>query len=220
MAHVIAVVAAIGFVDSLNPSTIGPGLVLAATDPSGARVRKFTLGVFVVFTAAGVLLVLGPGQLLLAAVPRPGPTAKHVVELVAGAVLIAAAVVLSIRRRRLADRELPRGENGKGAFALGATISAVELPSAFPYFAAIAAIVDSDAGIVKQMVYLLIFNVVFVLPLLLIAAAPTIAGERAEPMLERLREWFEDHWPVLAAVILGTAGVLLVGFGAVGLATD
>jgi cytochrome c biogenesis protein CcdA len=217
MAHVIAVVAAIAFVDSLNPTTIGPALVLAATDPSGASVRRFTLGVFVVFTGAGVLLVLGPGQLLLAAIPRPGATAKHIVELVAGAALIVAAVVLWRKRRRLADRPLPRGDNGRGAFTLGATISAVELPSAFPYFAAIAAIVDSDAGLITQIVYLLIFNVVFVLPLLAIAAALTIAGERAAPRVERMREWFEDHWPALAAIILGIAGLLLIGFGGAGL---
>jgi cytochrome c biogenesis protein CcdA len=220
MAHVIAVVAAIAFIDSLNPSTIGPALVLGAADPSGANVRKFALGVFAVFFVGGVLLVLGPGQLLLAAIPRPGATAKHTVEVIAGVVLLVAAGVVWIKRRRLSDRSLPGGESGRGAFTLGATISAVELPSAFPYFAAIAAIVDSGAGIVRQVIYLLIFNAVFVLPLALIAGALTVAGERSAPMLERLRRWFEDHWPVLAAVVLGIAGVVLIGFGAAGLGTD
>jgi cytochrome c biogenesis protein CcdA len=218
MVHVLVVVVAIAFVDSLNPSTIGPALVLAATDPSGARVRQFTFGVFAVFFAGGALLVLGPGQLILHAVPRPSNTTKHIVELIGGTILVVTAIVLWIKRRRLAERPLPRGESGRGSFALGATISAVELPTAFPYFAAIAAIVDSDAGVVTQAIYLLVFNVVFILPLIAIGAALTFAGERAEPTLERLRCWFERHWPVLAAAIVGGAGVLLVGFGGGGLA--
>jgi cytochrome c biogenesis protein CcdA len=218
MVHVLVVVVAIAFVDSLNPSTIGPALVFAATDPSGARVRHFTLGVFAVFFLGGALLVLGPGQLILHAVPRPGQNTKHIVELIAGAVLVVTAVVVWRKRRRLAERPLPQGESGRGALALGVTISAVELPTAFPYFAAIAAIVDSDAGLLRQAIYLLVFNVVFILPLLGIVAALTFAGERAAPTMERVRGWFEDHWPVLAAAIVGGAGVLLLAFGGVGLA--
>jgi cytochrome c biogenesis protein CcdA len=218
MVHVVIVVAAIAFVDSLNPSTIGPALVLAATDPSGARVRLFTLGVFAVFFVGGALLVLGPGQLLLAEVPRPGQDTKHIVELIGGAVLVITAIVLWLKRRRLAERPLPRGESGRGSFALGVTISAVELPTAFPYFAAIAAIVDSDAGVVRQAIYLLVFNVVFILPLIGIVVALAVAGERAEPTVERVRAWFERHWPALAAGIVGGAGVLLLAFGGAGLA--
>jgi cytochrome c biogenesis protein CcdA len=218
MAHVFAVVAAIAFVDSLNPSTIGPALVLAATDPSGARLRHFTFGVFAVFFLGGALLVLGPGQLILHAVPRPSQNTKHIVELIAGTVLVVTAVVLWIKRRRLSDRPLPQGESSRGALALGATISAVELPTAFPYFAAIAAIVDSDSGLVRQAIYLLVFNFVFILPLLAIVAGLTFAGERAAPTVERVRCWFEDHWPVLASAIVGGAGVLFLAFGGAGLA--
>jgi cytochrome c biogenesis protein CcdA len=218
MVHVLVVVVAIAFVDSLNPSTIGPALVLAATDPSGARVRHFTLGVFAVFFLGGALLVLGTGQLILHAVPRPSKHTKHIVELIGGGVLVVTALALWIKRRRLSDRPLPQGESGRGALALGATISAVELPTAFPYFAAIAAIVDSGAGLVRQAIYLLVFNVLFILPLLAIVAALTFAGDRAGPAMERVRRWFEDHWPVLAAAIVGGAGVLLLAFGGVGLA--
>ena len=220
MGHIFAVVVAIAFVDSLNPSTIGPALVLGATDASGARVRHFTLGVFAVFFVGGALLVLGPGQLLLAAVPRPDAEDKHLVEIIGGGVLLIVALSVWIKRRRLSDVPLPGAESGRrGALALGATISVLELPTAFPYFAAIAAIVDSDAGVVTQVGYLLVFNIVFVLPLLLIAGALTVAGERVEPALERVRGWFERRWPTLTATVVAIAGALLLTFGLAGYAT-
>jgi cytochrome c biogenesis protein CcdA len=220
MAHVFVIVAAIAFVDSLNPSTVGPALVLAATDPSGARVRQFTLGVFAVFFAGGALLVLGPGQLLLAAVPRPDSLTKHIVEVTGGAVLLLVSLSVWMKRRRLAQMPLPGQDAGRrGALALGATISVFELPTAFPYFAAIAAIVDSDSGVVRQTIYLLTFNVVFILPLLVIAGALMLSGERAKPALERIKAWFERRWPTVTALVVALAGALLVIFGLVGFAT-
>lgn len=220
MAHVLLVVAGIALVDSLNPTTIGPALVLAAAAPGRAgrkRVRDFTIGVFAVFLAGGVLLVLGPGQLLLAALPHPGRTTKHVVQLILGALLLIAATVLWLKRERLARKALPTPDGSRGALALGAAIAAAELPTALPYFAAIAAIVDSDAGLPVQLGLLLVFNVLFVAPLLAMMIAMVVAGERAEPLLKRTRERFERHWPALTASLFAAAGVVLIFFGAIGL---
>ena len=55
-------------------------------------------------------------------------------------VVLVAAVVLWRRRTSLARRELPSpSPDGKSALWLGITIGAIELPTAFPYFAVIAA---------------------------------------------------------------------------------
>ena len=57
---------------------------------------------------------------------------------------------------------------GKSSWILGATITAVELPTAFPYFAAIAAIVGAGTRARARVVLLVMFNLCFVLPLIAI----------------------------------------------------
>ena len=81
-------VVSIALADSLNPSTMAPALYLTTVRRPRRRVAEFAAGVFVVNMVGGALLVLGPGQLILSAVPRTSHQAKHVIELVIGLALL------------------------------------------------------------------------------------------------------------------------------------
>lgn len=215
----IVLVISIGIVDSVNPATIIVALYLAAGDHPGRRVTEFTFGVFATYLLGGVAVALGLGQLILAAVPRPGATARAVGEIVVGAALVAMAAVLWANRRRLAERLAPRLEPGTRSTAiLGAAMTVVELPTAFPYLAAIGAIVDSGVGITRQLILLVLFNVCFVLPLILIIAALMLSGERALPLLRAARLRLERHWPLALTSLALLAGLLILGLGASSLA--
>src|SRR5579859_1746933 len=137
----------IGLADSINPSTIAPALYLASGARARLRVAEFTLSVFLVYLFGGVLIALGPGQLLRAVLPHPDYEDRAVAEIVAGVVLLIASVLMWRRRVRLQARGLtiPTAKR-KSSILMGATITAVELPTAFPYFAAIAAVVGSKLG--------------------------------------------------------------------------
>jgi hypothetical protein len=54
-------VATIGLADSLNPSTLGPALVIATGEGAIPRLIAFPAGVFSVSLAGGLVLVLRPG---------------------------------------------------------------------------------------------------------------------------------------------------------------
>src|SRR5713101_5736036 len=132
MLVLVALVASIAAADSLNPSTLGPALLFAL----GARARRdvaaFTAGVFAVSTTGGLFLALGPGRALLHLLSKPKPHTVHLIELAAG------AAVLWLTRRRVAARLAhAKQRTGRSALLLGAGIMAVELPTAFPYFAAV-----------------------------------------------------------------------------------
>jgi cytochrome c biogenesis protein CcdA len=218
MLRLIGLVLSIGLADSLNPTTIAPALYLATGERPRARVTEFTVGVFAVYLLGGVAIALGPGQLILALVPKPNAEARHVIEIIAGAAMIAAAAVLWRHRGRLAAREIPDvSTKGKSSAILGATITAVELPTAFPYFAAIAAIVGSGLGPTRQITLLVLFNVCFVLPLIGIIATLTFAGHGATRVLSQCRNFLERRWPVVLAVLLLLAGVFVVVLGVTGL---
>lgn len=208
----IFVALSVGLADSLNPSTIGPALYMATAGKRIRRVTEFTIGVFAVTFLGGVVLTIGPGRLLLGLVPHPRGTVKHVIELVAGVALLALAAALWTGRRRLARRSLPMPSDGHGSALLtGASIAAVELPTAAPYFAVIAAIVASDAGLPAEVGMLVLYNIAFVVPLLAIIVVLLIAGERADPLLQRSGAWVQRQWPVvLAGLLLFVGGVLAV----------
>ena len=107
---------------------------------------EFTVSVFLVYLVGGALIALGPGQLLHSILPHPDYEDRAVAELVAGGVLIVAAAVIWRSRGRLHNRGLPNTNPRRSSVLLGATITALELPTAFPYFAAIAAIVGSRSA--------------------------------------------------------------------------
>jgi cytochrome c biogenesis protein CcdA len=137
---------------------------------------------------------------------------------IAGAAILIAGVVLWFHRGRLGDRQPPDiSAGGRGAWLLGATITIVELPTAFPYFAVIAAIVGSGLGPVHQLFLVLIFNVCFVSPLLAILAVLTFGGRRTDRLLAAGRDFLQRRWPVVLSVVAVVAGVIVIALGVTGL---
>lgn len=218
MLRLAGIVISIGLADSLNPTTIAPALFLASGERPRQNVTEFTLAVFAVYLLGGAAIALGPGQLLLSLVPRPHHEAREIIEVIAGAVLIIGGLLVWRKRDRLARRSLPATDTkGRSGAVLGATITAVELPTAFPYFAAIAAIVASPLGPARQVILLVLFNVCFVLPLVAITAVLWLAGDRANDVLASLRDFLQRHWPTMLAVVALVAGtfVILLGTSAI-----
>ena len=100
---------------------------------------------------------------------------------------------------------------------LGASITAFELPTAFPYFAAIAAILGAGLGPARDLVLLFLFNACFVLPLVAIIATLTFEPDRAEGLLATGRAFLGRHWPRLFAGLAFLAGVFVLALGVTGL---
>jgi cytochrome c biogenesis protein CcdA len=216
----LAIVAmSVGLADSLNPSTAGPALYLATVPKGVTRVVQFTAGVFTVNLAAGLLLTLGPGSLLVGLVPHPQGNVRHAIELGAGAILLAFAAVLWMGRRNLARRALPmRSGRGGSAMIAGASIAAIELPTAVPYFAVVVAVVASGASLPLKVGLVVLYNVAFVLPLLAIVLVILIAGARSDRWLNTGGAWLQRRWPVVVASVLLLLGGGLIVLGGIGLA--
>lgn len=218
MLALVALVLSIGIADSVNPSTVAPALYLA-TRPAGERsLTAFTAGVFAVYAAGGILLALGPGQAALAELPRPDRDTIHEIELGAGVVLLLLAAVLWFARARLArrgERQPKWGE--RSSFLVGAAIMAFELPTAFPYFAAIAAIVGSNRSLPVQIGLIVLFNVAFVAPLLAIAAVLKLAGPRGLRVLTKIRAQLDRRVPMLVAGLVFVLALVVLAIGIVGI---
>jgi cytochrome c biogenesis protein CcdA len=222
MLRLIGLMISIGLADSLNPTTIAPALYLATNEKNPrTQVAEFTFAVFAVYLVGGLAIALGPGELLLAIVPRPSKHLGYVLEIVAGVAMLTASAFLWGYRDHLSQRAPPEARaSGRSGAILGATITAVELPTAFPYFAAIAAVVGSGLGVVRQMVLIVLFNVCFIAPLLGILATLTFAGPNAVRVLARGREFLQRRWPTVLAVLALVAGVFVTLLGVTGVASS
>jgi cytochrome c biogenesis protein CcdA len=179
-------VASLAVADSVNPVTLVIAVYLASTPEPRRRLAGFAIGVFLTYLVGGAVLVLGPGELLRTAVHGSRTSGFHVASVVTGAVVIALAGVLWALRERFTRRRLPVSPPSPGsALALGAGVTVIDLPTALPYFAAIGAIVSSDAGLLGQLLLLVLFNALYVLPLAAVLAAHSVFGERSEAFLAR-----------------------------------
>jgi cytochrome c biogenesis protein CcdA len=221
MLRLIGIVISIGLADSLNPTTIAPALYIAEGKHAVSRLVEFTAAVFAVYLVGGLLIALGPGELILDLVPRPDHSVRHYLEIFAGVAMLVAGAVLWRKRNALATKEPePRPPANRRSAILGATITAVELPTAFPYFAAIAAVVGSGEGVPRQVFLLVLFNVCFVVPLVGIAVVLAVAGDGAGALLAQARDTMRANWPRLLAIIALLVGVFVILLGLTGLTAN
>jgi cytochrome c biogenesis protein CcdA len=213
----IVLVVSIAAVDSLNPSTVLPALLYALGRNGRRDVAAFTAGVFAVSTAGGLVLVFGPGRALLAVVSHPRPRVVHLIEAAAGLLVLIAAVVLWLVRARVARRLMEQRPRTSGsALLLGAGIMATELPTAFPYFGALVAISEGARSTVADVALVLLYNVVFVAPLLALIAILAVSGENGAAVAERLRTRLIRHTPTALPALLAVLGLGLLAAGLLG----
>jgi cytochrome c biogenesis protein CcdA len=218
MLRLIGIVVSIGLADSLNPSTIAPALYIATGERGRERVAEFTLAVFAVYFLGGAAIAVGAGELVRDLLPHPRHHIANIIEVAVGVMLIVGAAFLWRYRHRLSHRDPPDFDpQGRSSWVLGASITAVELPTAFPYFAAIAAIVGAGIGPVRAVSLLFLFNVCFVLPLLLILGTLTFAPDKSEQILSAARAFLHRHWPTVLAGLALAAGLFVVLLGVTGI---
>ena len=214
-------VVAIALPDCINPTLIGGELFAAMGSRPRRRTAAFTLGALTVTLVFGLALALGLGDLLLSLVPKPGATVKYALITAAGSVLVLGGAVLWIRRGALAssepDANRRRWQGSPGV--IGAGLAGVELLTAFPYFAAIALIVGSGVSLAGKLFLLLLYCVVYALPLIAIAVVFVVMGERAERVLRPVGDWLLTNWPVIVAPLTAIIGLAVLAFGIVQLSS-
>lgn len=211
MSLVVVVVVTVAAVDSLNPSTVLPALLYGLGRNAVRNVALFTSGVFGVSTVGGLVLVFGPGRALLSVVSHPSRHVVHLIEAGVGVLLIAVAVFLWMTRGRVRQRLTEqRSSKGGSAFFVGAAIMAAELPTALPYFGALIAITEGVHGVLASLALVLLYNLIFVAPLLVLLGVLIVSGERGAQLAGRLRQHLIRYAPVLLPVLLVALGVGLI----------
>jgi len=211
------VVASIAVADSINPSTLVPGLWLAST-PRARGIMSYALGVFAVYLAGGLVLVFGPGPSIIAALHHLSGPAEHGLEMAVGILALGLSLtVWRTRRRGPEPTPVRRSYSRPAAFALGAGIMAVELPTAFMYFGAVSAILAARLAAPAEISLLIAYNVLFAAPLLALLLVRRAAGARADQWIAFAERTLRRAGPLVLAGLAGAAGAVLLTIGLSGL---
>jgi cytochrome c biogenesis protein CcdA len=210
----IIFVASIGLADSINPVTIAVALYLASTKEAVRRLAGYIAGVFATYTFGGLLLLYGPASLLRLVTHGVDPKIGRTIAIVAGIIAIAFAIVVWLRRAKLVEHGVPdRALKPGSAFALGSVMTVVDLPTAFPLFIVVGAVVHQDYGRLQEGLLMVLYGITYVIPLLAILALRAAGGERGERWLNALRERVQRWAPAALSILSGLIGVALLGFG-------
>ena len=210
MGVLIAGIAGLALLDSLNPATIVAITLILLTGPRrpilsamafviGAALTVFTLGAVVFISAGAAADVVSDGIVWLR---------RLAFGLAAVALFVAAARRLRPRARQAIS--LPAWFSPATALPLGVVMTGADLPNAFPYFIAIERLISAEADTTTGLVVLAGYAVIYCLPCLVLLLAGRVLHEHVQPWLQRLfRRLTTGTSPrsVPAAIVLSVLGI-------------
>jgi cytochrome c biogenesis protein CcdA len=176
---------ALALVDSINPSAIVVTLYLLSRGRAAAHVIVYIVAIFLTYLTLGVLMLSGIGALL--------PSMQNVGDgrlaiLVQGLIGLALLVyALRAPARATSAPDALRATSYAALALLGVAVTSMELPTAVPYFGAIALLTTADLPMAQQLPLLVVYNVIFVLPPTLLLLGHVVFGQRLEARYANLR---------------------------------
>ena len=105
-----------------------------------------------------------------------------------------------------APRVEPSASTYAALVALGVTVTAMELPTAVPYFGAIALLTTADLPWARWLPLLIVYNAIFVLPPLLLLAGHLVLGKRIAARYADFRERLQAGARETLLWIIGLVG--------------
>lgn len=202
----------LALLDSVNPSALAMTLFLLATGARTGRVLTYIAAVFVTYFAIGLGLMLGFGALLGTFQGVFETTAAYIVQTVIGAAMLIYSFSPNKpgARDEAEEAKAPRSQGFVATLLLGVTITAAELPTAFPYFAAIGVLNSLNLSFSGRLPLLLGYDLIFVTPPLLLFGAYRIFGGRYRAWFERYEKRLKYEARETMLWIIGIVGFLLV----------
>jgi cytochrome c biogenesis protein CcdA len=209
--ELLPAIVGLAVVDSVNPSALLATIALLLRGRSARPlVAVYLVAVLVTYLAIGLALTLGLGLTPRAVLQSD---AAYLAQGVLGGAMLAYAVAAPGRRRepgRAAPRRLPAARRPLAVFALGVAVTVLELPTALPYLGAVGAITRAELAVAEWLPLLLLYNLIFVLPPLALLAGHLALGDRADPLLGRLRDRLGGAAREGMLWLLGLVGFFLV----------
>lgn len=221
MSELVLVLTPIALLDSTSiiPLAIVVLVILLGGPSPLIRSAALLSGIFVAYLACGVLILFGLQSVFDAVntyalkVWQDPNTEELIFQILIGLVLGALGLRMALKREEKAGKEAPAAMTAGQAFLAGAGMTIVGLPGAVPYLAAIDLILRSDLTAAEEVIVLLVYNVVFISPLVAIAAVSLALGDRSKRLLDAIRDFFDTWGTRIIVILMILLGAVLVADG-------
>jgi cytochrome c biogenesis protein CcdA len=178
---------ALALVDSINPSAIVVTLYLLSRGRVPAQVAVYIAAIFLTYLTLGTVMMSGIDALL----PSLRITNESRLGFIVQGLIGLAMLLYAIRApatARSAARVAPGASTFAGLALLGITVTTMELPTAVPYFGAIALLTTAALPPTQWLPLLVLYNAIFVLPPVLLLVGHIVFGKRLDARYAELRE--------------------------------
>ena len=210
------------FFDSLNPSAIAQQMLLQTMVKNKRHIWFFILGIGMANFVLGLAIYYGIAAWvseLLTKVIETHQWQASGVALSAGVLCLLLGGRLIARTKRSAKRGLEETAKRKNPsqlcplslFFLGTAFCAVELTSAFPYFGFLAILTSYHLTVPSVLLFVMIYNLIYVLPLILLSAAYNQLQDTA--LIKRIESALGNVAAYVVPMAITLAGALLVYCG-------
>lgn len=193
--------------DVLNPVLFAFMIYAAGSKRPVATSSAMLLGHTAAYIGFGVILAYGIEQMSTRlANPK---SIDFVIEFV-----IALALLWLVLRTRKDKGKRPDEQTQEltipKAFMFGAVVNLIGIPFALPYFAMIDQLLKSGFDTTGMIIGLVLYNLAYALPFLLIPLLTAIMGDRSKPILARVNGWMEKASDIIMPLLLLVIGLALL----------
>ncbi len=193
--------------DVLNPVLFAFLVYAAGTSRPIFNSTAMLLGHTSSYFSAGIIIALGLEK-ITSRLANP-QRIDFILSLLVGILLLWAAY----KTTRQPDQKQPE-ESGTlsplKAFGLGAVINFIGLPFALPYFAVLDQILKADFSTFQALQVLIVYNLLYALPFLVVPGSVGLLGERGKPLLEKINAVLDKVSGFLMPIILGLVGLAMI----------
>jgi cytochrome c biogenesis protein CcdA len=193
--------------DVLNPVLFAFMVYAAGSKRPVAASSAMLLGHTAAYMTCGVILAYGIEQ-LSTRLANPG-TIDFVIEFVIALALLWLVLRTKKDKGKRPDEQTPEITVPK-AFMFGAAVNLIGIPFAVPYFAAIDQLLKSGFDTTGMITALVLYNMAYALPFLLIPLLTAIMGDRSKPILARVNGAMEKASDVIIPLLLLLIGLALL----------
>lgn len=164
-AALLLAIGGIALLDSLNPSLFVAQFYLLTTLRPVPRILSYIGGVLAVNFIGGLVFLAGAQALIVNATAGLSPSWLYAGGLALGMALLVFGLWLPLKPTTNEPARQPRSLHPFHTFLLGAAVMVNELTTALPYFVAIERIASSGVAMGTAVALLVLYNLVFALPL-------------------------------------------------------
>jgi len=213
MFYLVAFLFGMGLIDSLNPFSIAVHIFLLGVLKNTNRIAFYVLGILVVYFVGGMLIFTGLTSVLdrlagqFAAIPN---LVLYGLESLLGVILVVYGIIEFRKKQRPRELRLEKDVSIWTLILLGGGGTLSDLPTAIPYLGFIAKMTEMKIELWLGCGLLLVYNVIYILPLLIIWALYLRYKDSIRHRMESIIAIIEKVNKYIIVLFCEVVGVLFV----------